>query len=69
MKNLEEGNYARRVLSGEEDLVICDVPASRCEIRGHYWRCYLDGYTKCDIRKTYKNSVHALPDSDIRFNI
>jgi len=33
--------------------VICDIPYSRCEAKGRYWRCYLNGFTKCEIRKAY----------------
>ena len=54
MENIEEGNLARRVFSGEESLVDCPISRRRCQIRGHYWKCYLDGYRKCDIYKDYE---------------
>jgi len=33
------------------DAIICEIP--KCEIKGHYYRCYSKEYKRCDIYKSY----------------
>jgi len=47
-------NGLERVIHGKENEVICSVPKRWCEIRGNYWRCYLEGYSKCQIYLNYR---------------
>jgi len=54
-KYLKEGQEAlkndelERIIKKSEDLIICEVPKQKCEVRGDYWKCYMGNYVKCPI--------------------
>lgn len=42
-------NELEKIVRKCEDLIICEMPKKKCEMRGDYWKCYMGNYTKCPI--------------------